>query len=93
MTDLYTEPPEDPEEDDFYGHEPERAPWGRYLVATLALLIVGGGAIWLASKVVIPKDIPIEAPEEAGEEATEVVEEDEPDKPLTDDEALSLIHI
>ena len=87
MTDLYTEPPEDPEEDDFYGHEPERAPWGRYLVATLALLIVGGGAIWLASKVVIPKDIPIEAPEEAGEETTEVVEEDEPDKPLTDDEA------
>ena len=35
------------DDDDDFGRDPERAPWGRYLVATLALLIVGGGALWL----------------------------------------------
>ncbi len=87
MNDTPSQPPEDLEDDGFYGHEPERAPWGRYVVATLALLIVGGGAIWLASKVVIPKDIPVEETIADGEETVEVAETDEPDKPLTDDEA------
>jgi len=47
----------------------ERAPWGRRLVGALLLLMVVGGAIWLASKVVVPNNIPnqptvAEAPEE-----------------------------
>ena len=36
----------------------ERAPIGKYAVGLLALLLVGGGAIWLASKVVIADDVP-----------------------------------
>jgi len=36
----------------------ERAPWGRWLVGCLFLLMVIGGAIWLASKVVIPNEVP-----------------------------------
>ena len=36
----------------------ERAPIFKYAVGALALLMVGGGAIWLASKVVIADDVP-----------------------------------
>jgi len=36
----------------------ERAPWFKYAVGILALGLVGGGAIWLASKVVIADDVP-----------------------------------
>jgi len=75
-------------EDDDFGQEPERAPWGRYLAATLALILVGGGALWLASKVVIPKDLPVEEQvDDSTSEDTEEITEDETDKPLTDDEA------
>lgn len=78
--------PIDEDEDDFH-YGPERAPWGRYLVATLALLIVGGGALWLASKVVLPKDLQIEKNENTPDAQTEEVTQEDPDKPLTDDEA------
>ena len=36
----------------------ERAPIFKYAVGALALLMVGGGAIWLASKVVIADEVP-----------------------------------
>ena len=36
----------------------ERAPWGRWIVSTLLLLIVAIAAIWLVTKVVIPADLP-----------------------------------
>lgn len=37
----------------------ERAPWLKWAVSLLALGIVGAGAIWLASKVVIADDVPV----------------------------------
>ena len=46
-----------PPNDSFAVRE-ERAPILKYAVGFLALLMVGGGAIWLASKVVIADDIP-----------------------------------
>ena len=46
-----------PPNDNFAVRE-ERAPIFKYAVGALALLMVGGGAIWLASKVVIADDIP-----------------------------------
>jgi len=36
----------------------ERAPWLKWAVGLIALGMVGGGAIWLASKVVIADDVP-----------------------------------
>ena len=36
----------------------ERAPWLKWVISLLALLIVAGAAIWLASKVVIADDVP-----------------------------------
>jgi len=36
----------------------ERAPWGRRIVGGVLLLSVLGGAGWLASKVVVPNDVP-----------------------------------
>jgi formylglycine-generating enzyme required for sulfatase activity len=36
----------------------EKAPWLKYAVGILALLLIGGGAIWLASKVVIADKVP-----------------------------------
>ena len=69
----------------------ERAPWGRRIAAILALAIIAAGAIWLASKVVVPDELPVDeaaedtVSEEGAEGETEAAEE--PDKPLTDDEA------
>ena len=36
----------------------ESAPVLKWSVGVLALLLIGGGAIWLMSKVVVPKDVP-----------------------------------
>lgn len=77
---------EDDHEDDF-GQEPERAPWGRWVAATLALVLVGGGGLWLASKVVVPRDLPIENTEAGDTEPEEEVIEETDEQPLTDDEA------
>ena len=64
----------------------ERAPWGRWVMSGIAIAAIGFGAIWLASKVVVPKDIPVDIVSE------EITPDDEPqpqpvDKELTDDEA------
>ncbi|MEP1231626.1 MAG: SUMF1/EgtB/PvdO family nonheme iron enzyme [Litorimonas sp.] len=47
----------------------ERAPWVRWLLGGTLLLLVIGGAVWLATKVVVPNNIPnkpaqVETPEE-----------------------------
>ena len=47
-----------PHEREGFAVQEERAPWGRWIVGLIALALVIGGAIWLASKVVVPKDLP-----------------------------------
>ena len=42
-----------PPNDTAFGPKAERAPWGRWLVGIVILALVAGGAIWLASKVVV----------------------------------------
>ena len=60
----------------------ERAPILKYAVGLLALMLVGGGAIWLASKVVIADEVP------TIERAEKPAEEDKPQAPKSaDDEA------
>lgn len=61
----------------------ERAPWLKWTVSLLALLIVGGGAAWLTSKVVISDDLPVI------EKAEKVVDEktNTPPPKSADDEA------
>ena len=41
-----------------YGVRAERAPIGRWIVSLVLLLIILAGAIWLASKVVVPDTVP-----------------------------------
>ena len=41
----------------------ERAPWGRWIVGIIVLGLVIAGALWLASKVIVPRDLP--APQQA----------------------------
>ncbi len=77
----------DPEGDEDYGHEPERAPWGRWLAATFVLVVVAGGAVWLASEVIVPRDLPSDAGSPAENASTENTVTENEDKPLTDDEA------
>ena len=60
----------------------ERAPILKYTVGILALLLVGGGAIWLASKVVIADEVP------TIERAEKPAEDEKPQAPKSaDDEA------
>ena len=60
-----------PHERDEFTIREERAPWGRWLLGLIVLGLVIAGALWLASKVVVPKDLPTaEQPaEEPKEEA------------------------
>ncbi len=56
------EPPK-PEQDNSarsknYSVGAERAPWGRWLVGAIALGLIIYGAVWLASKVIVPSDLP-----------------------------------
>jgi len=37
----------------------ERAPWGRWILGLIVLGLVIAGALWLASKVVVPRDLPV----------------------------------
>lgn len=38
----------------------ERAPWGRWIFGFIVLGLVVAGALWLASKVVVPRDLPMQ---------------------------------
>lgn len=40
----------------------ERAPFGRWLVGIIILGLVIAGALWLATKVVVPRDVPFQPP-------------------------------
>lgn len=48
-----------PHERNEFAVREESAPWLKYAVGLLALLLVAGGGIWLASKVVIADDVPV----------------------------------
>ena len=54
MTDW--QPPQDQ-----HGFSPgaERAPWLRWAAGIIALTIIAAGAIWLMSKIIIPKELPV----------------------------------
>ena len=58
-----------PHERDEFTIREERAPWGRWLLGLIVLGIVIAGALWLASKVVVPRDLPVaEKPTEEPED-------------------------
>ena len=58
----------------------ERAPWGRWILGIIFLGLVVAGALWLASKVVVPRDLPVF-------EQTQVEPEEEAPKIGADDAA------
>ena len=58
----------------------ESAPWFKYAVGILALALVGGGAVWLASKVVIADEVP------TIERAEKPAKPDEPQAPKSEDD-------
>lgn len=68
-----------PHERDAFTVREERAPWGRWIVGVIVLGLVIAGALWLASKVVVPRDMPVA---EQGEKAPE-----EPVKKIGADDA------
>ena len=72
-----------PHERDGFAVREERAPWFKWAVSLLTLLIVGGGAAWLTSKVVISDDLPVV------KKAEKIVDEkeDAPAPKSADDEA------
>ena len=47
-----------PHEREAYTIGAERAPWGRWILGIIVLGLVIAGALWLAAKVVVPKDLP-----------------------------------
>lgn len=64
---------EPPNHNDLYDVKAERAPWGRWIVGAIALGLILFGAIWLATKVIVPAELP-NAP-------AEVTASEEPEKP------------
>ena len=52
------EPPKPDTDEGNYGVKAERAPIGRWIVSMVLLLVIIAGAIWLASKVVVPDTVP-----------------------------------
>ena len=69
-----------------YDVRDERAPWGRWLVSAIFIGAIIIGAVWLASKVIVPKDVPVDivAEENLTTPEPETVKEE---KKTTDDEA------
>ena len=62
MSDDSHKPDEDwkaPHEREEFAVREERAPWGRWIVGLIVLGLVIAGALWLASKVIIPRDLPV----------------------------------
>ena len=55
-----------------YDLERERPPLFRWLIGALLLLAILAGAIWLVSKVVVPRDLPV----------PEITQKQEPEKPV-----------
>ena len=62
----------------------ERAPWGRWLAGILILALIAAGGIWLASKVVIPDELP--GPDQV-EKTDTTIPDVVPVKKSSDDEA------
>ncbi|MEP4052593.1 MAG: SUMF1/EgtB/PvdO family nonheme iron enzyme [Litorimonas sp.] len=76
------QPIDDRKASDGFAVRDEQAPILKYAVGILALLLVGGGAVWLASKVVIADEVPVI------ERAEKPAEEEKPQAPKSaDDEA------
>lgn len=77
---------EDPKPEPSYEIAEEKAPIVRWVLGTLAVAMVFGGALWLVSKVIVPSDLPNQKPE-----IVETVDVDEPEqepiKKSSDDEA------
>ncbi len=49
-------PPSDSAES--FGVKSEQAPWVRWIITGILVLLIVGGAVWLASKVIVPRDLP-----------------------------------
>jgi serine/threonine-protein kinase len=49
-----------PHEREEFSVREERAPWGRWILGFIVLGLVVAGALWLASKVVVPRDLPVQ---------------------------------
>ena len=76
--------PVDERANDGFAVREERAPWLKWAVSLLALALVGGAAIWLASKVVIADDVPtIERAQNAGEQPAKP---EQPQAPKSEDD-------
>ena len=72
-----------PPSNDGYNIRAERAPWGRRVIGAILLLAVLAGAAWLASKVVVPSDVPNKPKITEKDETPKV----KPVKRTSDDEA------
>jgi len=69
-----------PHERGQFAVQEERAPWGRWLVGLIVLGLVIAGALWLASKVVVPRDVAVA-------EKTDVIAEEDPAPKIGADDA------
>lgn len=74
-----------PAPDNSYGPKEERAPIIRWIISGVFIAAIIIGAVWLASKVVVPSDVPLSEVEEA--EVTEEAKTPEPVKKTSDEEA------
>jgi len=74
------QPVNDRVSNDGFAIRDERAPIFKWVISLLALAIVGGGAIWLASKVVIADDVP------TIERAEKPPKKDAPQAPKSEDD-------
>jgi serine/threonine-protein kinase len=76
--DTHTEEWKSPAEREAFAVKDERAPIGRWLVGIIILGLVIAGALWLASKVVVPRDVPFNPPKpQVTEEVKPKVGEDD----------------
>ncbi len=70
-----------------YGPRDERAPILRWLISAILLIVIAGGAIWLASKVIVPSQLPeLSGRESAATDPSPVTPPTQPEK-TSDEEA------